>query len=389
MKKIGIVTSFQEYNYGAMLQAFALQKKIENLGYIAEIIWLKGGLVKFRDIRLKKILIMGIKLFFNLSLLKKTIKTYGKVYRKNITEESKSLFEKFYNENYKIKLKSYSKWKKIAKKDEYLGFLCGSDQIWNTTAVYIEPMYYLQFSPKNKRIAYAPSMGKDYIPKYNKNKLKKYIGEIPNLSIREEKGKELIRELTNREAQVVLDPTFLLSKEEWQKIFSITHFKKKKYILCYFLDIPIDNTYKFIKEVQKKYGLEAVFLPYKEEWQTNFNNYVQLAAGPKEFLEVLLNSEYVITDSFHGTIFSINFNIEFYTVKRQYGSNDSQESRITGILEKFNLLDRLIDSKEKNYEKLYEKINWHKVNEKLERERKDSEKYLKNSIEKLCKEGVK
>ncbi len=377
--KIGLVTSFQEYNYGAMLQAFALRYVINQSGDCCEIIWLDGGLVKFKDIRLKKIFMMFVKMITHPTVAKKTINTYKNAYSREMSEASKKRFIDFSDEYFNIVLNSYSNWKRIAATNKYKGFVCGSDQIWNSTAIYVEPMYYLQFAPIKKRIAYAPSLGKNFIPKYNEKIMKRYISSIPSISVREEQGARLIYELTGKNVRVALDPSFLISKSEWIDIFDLKK-KENDYILCYFLNEPTVQVYKKIVDIQKQTKSKIVFIPYLEEWHSKFNDYTYIDAGPIEFLDLVYNAKIVITDSFHGTAFSINFNRDFYVVKRQYGNNDSQESRITNLLSRYNLINRYSNGDDLN---LLNPIDWEYVNKKLDEQVSNSKKYLYDSIERL------
>lgn len=109
------------------------------------------------------------------------------------------------------------KIKSIAK--EAVACFSGSDQIWNSSTLYVDPLYYLRFAPKQKRVALSPSFGRNFIADYNKNKMKKWINDYPYLSVREDSGVKLIKELTGLEAQHLLDPTLIINSEEWRKTY--------------------------------------------------------------------------------------------------------------------------------------------------------------------------
>ena len=194
-RKIGIATLYTGFNFGSSLQAHAVKTLVEELGYDVEIWKVKGSIIKGRDIRLRKLFMMALKAIVVKGGFKQ-FKNYQKGYAKKASDESKEKFIQFANEFLPIRTLTYSKMRKLAKTQEYKAFICGSDQIWSGTALYVDPVYYLQFAPKERRIALAPSFGKDTIPDYNRKKIKKYISQIPYKSVREISGVNIIKELT-------------------------------------------------------------------------------------------------------------------------------------------------------------------------------------------------
>ncbi len=328
-KKIGIVTVYTGFNYGSALQAFATKTLLSSLGYDSEILKISGSLVPGRDIRVKKILNVLFRSMLHPGGVK-SLKNYGDSIKKPLSSESAEMFRQFTDYNIRPYEEKYNNLKKLAYSDEYCAFLCGSDQIWNSAVFYVDPFYYLRFAPGEKRIAFAPSFGRDFIPCYNKKKIKKYVSEIKYKSVREESGVELIKELTGDSAQVLIDPTLVLSKDEWIKNLKIKTKTEEKYLLAYFLDEPSEKAKKAVMEISKKYGLKIIGLPYSFEdtpWAENIAH-----AGPSEFVEYIKNASFVCTDSFHGTAFSLNFNIPFYTFERNYGNAGKQSARIQSIL---------------------------------------------------------
>lgn len=248
MEKIGIVTSARELNYGALLQAYALQCVLCAKGFDARLLWWANQKVSRRDVRLRKLFVIAWKFICNPSIIRKSIGAYGHTYTKDFTEKSKQLFQIYEDEYLKIKFLSYGQMKQFAQASDCRALIAGSDQIWNSYAVYVDPFYYLRFAPKNKRIAYAPSLGKNDIPAYNKNKIKKYVKDFKYLSVREKSGKKILEELTTLNVPVVLDPSFLLNNKQWESVERQVEVPEK-YILLYFLDEPNSECLEILKTI--------------------------------------------------------------------------------------------------------------------------------------------
>ena len=234
---IAIVNRTNLKNFGSVLQVYALCKAVNKLGHNVEVVWESGNMSKNFDIRFNKVIKIFTKLLAHPSLLKTTLKTLKGMGDAVVAPHQKQLFEEFVHSNFKRSFYSAKQIKQVASTERYQKFICGSDQIWSSTTLYPDPMFYLRFAPKDKRIAYAPSIGRDYIPDYNQSTLRKYISDIPYVSIREDEGRRLILDLTGRDVPVVADPTFLMSHNEWDKLKTDVDVPQF-YILCYFLDEP-------------------------------------------------------------------------------------------------------------------------------------------------------
>ena len=218
MRKIAIVNRTNLKNYGSVLQVYALCESIKNLGYDSEIIWEAGNVSKNYDLRIRKIISTGVKLLTHPRLISSTFSNVKYVQQHAISEKTIEMFDRFVDLFVKRKFYPVKKMKKNQVGEIYDKFVCGSDQVWCTTTTYVDPLMYLRFVPKEKRIAYAPSLGRNYIPSYNARQIRKYVNEIPYVSVREYTGKKLIRDLTGRDVPVVVDPTFLLHKLKWDEV---------------------------------------------------------------------------------------------------------------------------------------------------------------------------
>lgn len=368
MKKIGICTLFTGYNFGSALQAYASKVVVSKMNFEPKVFKISGSLVKGRDVRLNKMLILFTRMMMYSENKFNVVKSFKGNNKSDINETTIKEFNKFYSEKINPDIISYKKLKKVSKNDSYVAFVCGSDQIWNSTAFYVDPFYYLDFCPRGKRIAYAPSFGRTYIPTYNKKIIKKYLNNIDHLSIRENSGKKMIKDLLDRDVVVCLDPTLLLSKNEWKKALDIKKIDEN-YVFCYFLNEPSENAKNMIHKLEKEKNLKIIFInnPY------SFDNVIY--GGPETFLTYLSSASYVITDSFHGVAFSINFQKKFYVFDRNYVT-ENQSTRIKSLLNIIHL-DKTFEASNLIDEKYY---NFKQVEEILKKEKEKSLNYLKNSI---------
>jgi hypothetical protein len=377
MKKIGIATVHTGFNYGSSLQAYASKMVLNELGYKGVNLSLKGSIIKGRDVRINKIAVIAFRLMRQPHNIKKRVSVYSDNMSKPYSERSKELFNSFRLNKIQPNHCTWNQLKRLAKSDDYKAFLCGSDQIWNAEALYVDPQYYLRFAPKEKRIAFAPSFGRDNVADYNKKIMTKYIKDIPNLSVREESGVSIVKELTNKNAVQLIDPTMLLDGSKWDKYLELNEdvSESEKYILAYFLNEPSDYAKEYIKTLAQENKLKVIALPFEREETDWFD--IVADAGPVEFVQYVKNASYVCTDSFHGTAFAVNYEVPFYTFERQYGSAGKQSSRLASFLklvsleERFNPIMELIDAP----------IDYSGSKVVLENERKKSVEYLVNALQ--------
>jgi coenzyme F420-reducing hydrogenase beta subunit len=361
MNKVGLMTWFSHNNYGSVLQAFALKKIIESHGYNVEFINYEP------KVRKKTLFDMKPSYYYNQILNKIYLKKYAKNFL-NIND----IYEEFRHKHFIISNKCEGYKDLVEVCNQYQFVVCGSDQIWSPNVFDIN--YFLPFLEPNKKIAYAPSIGVSNISnEFILNKIKKLVSDFKNISFREENAIEL---LSCNNAKWVLDPTLLLTKDEWINTLNLKKYHKK-YILCYFLS---DNK-KFNKvanKLAKVTGLDIKYIPVNKNTLYKKND-IAWETGPKEFVELIYNASYVLTDSFHGALFSIIFNKEFNIFERFKNTNlESQNSRVYNILNKMNLNSRLISSF--NQININNQINYTEVNDKLEKYRSDSLNYLLNSF---------
>lgn len=375
MKKIAIMTWWNHANYGTALQVTAMSKVIEKLGYEVKVInYIPHGKVVTQEClkSVFKYIIERIKIIFNIMY---------------VNHERNKLFNLFLNKNLKFTRYCETSSDLFFLSSEFDGIVCGSDQIWSPSN--FNSKYFLDFVEDNKKIAYAPSIGCSYISDENiANEMSGLIGKFKHLSIRETKGAEIIKKLCNKVANVVLDPTLLLNKEEWLELLELNKSNNYKddYIFCYFLG---DNKkyWDCVKKISKKMNLSIKIVPMHKK-DISFGDSVE-KCDPRDFIDLINNAKFICTDSFHGIAFAINFNKEFIAFKRfSDNSEKSQNSRIYNILNLFGLEDRLLEDV-KFIPNLTSKINYKFINDILDSEREKSKQFLSDALNDVCNEKSK
>ena len=366
MKKIIIVTLFSVPNYGTVLQAYATQKILTSLGYSNKILNYTQKRLKFVNVTknsYKNLKNIRGKLYAVCSIGIRTIPNiiFKNKFRKFIKDYLVLTKEKFNDIN---QVKS-----RIPDADVYI---TGSDQVWNSNYNGgIDEVYYLTFvSKEKKKLAYSASLGMDDFKKEEKEAISKLLQQYNSLSVRELSACENLKKL-GFESKVVLDPTLLLNDVDWKKIEKEKKVKEK-YLLVYILgrDKDILN-YAFKIAFEKKLKIVKIGLDFLYSKKVYKN--IQYAS-PRQFIYLFRHAEYIITNSFHGIAFSINFNKQFEVILPK-----TYDTRLRSILSIFRIENRLISTKS---HQLLPDIDYDIVNKKLEELRKDSIEFLKNSIEK-------
>lgn len=332
--KVYTQTWYRGNNYGSVLQAYALPEVIRSLGYECEV--LAYAPTKLEQWRLK-ILYHGVRATIEYKINERAMK-----HAKNGDHEvidNLQVFDEF-RKNYMHITAPCSDAASIYRIcSEKAIFICGSDQIWNPYN--FNPAYFLNFVKDSKRkIAYAPSFGVEVLPNYSKKAIAKEVSTFAAVSVREKRGAELIKDLTGKEVKVAVDPTMLLSMDSWSSLLAERKVEKP-YLFCYFLSRN-DAYFEAAKEIAQMYNLELKVLPMvaadfaKEET-------IKEPIGPREWLGLVKNASFVLTDSFHCTLFAIRFHRQFYVLQRfADGDKRGQNSRIKTLLNMTELNDRLL-----------------------------------------------
>lgn len=313
MKKIGILTITRgPMNFGNRLQNYALQTVLEDLGARPETIY-AAELLKH------SIFLSRCK-----QLAKRFIKTSSR--RRHF-----DAFDRRYI--HASRLIRFGDHTPPALADEYDAFIAGSDQVWNPGFWFNSDFEYAAFAPEHKRFSYAASFGVDAIPPEHRQAVAARLRGMQAISVREERGAAIVRELTGRDAPVHVDPTMLLPPERYHAIEAPPAVAlPEKYLLTFFLGQLSEEARRFAQQTAQLAGLEMIEL---DDLPEN----ALFSCGPAHFLYLLHHAAYICTDSFHGTVFSILFQKPF-TVFERGGTATNMESRLTTLLGRMRLESR-------------------------------------------------
>lgn len=378
MKRIGIITIVKVNNYGAELQTLALQRKLSLMGYDSEIIdylFYKNLLHKREKIsrpffsyplknRIKEWL---LPIYENIKII-----PYRKEY--NIRKNG---FSSFHVRNTKFSPVCYKSYSELYNNPPIYDVYCvGSDQVWNPRCYTNLNPYFLTFAPKDaKKISYASSFGVKTLPENAKKQYCELLQNLDYISVREENGVQLVKDVSGKDAINVADPTLLLTKDEWKPIAKYDKVPNEKYILLYVLK---DSEYikNIAIELSRKTGLKVVRIckgAFKQDKKSD--NILNITdAAPDDFLGLIDKAEMVLTNSFHGTVFSILFEKDFYTIIKRGVENNSRQFSLLKTLD----IDRIKYEDESFIES--SSIDWTKVNKNLTEFRQKSVDYLNEAI---------
>jgi len=365
LSKIGIITFHRAVNYGALLQAYALEKAIEKLGAQCEIIdYRTSNIEKYyyrkvsADLKPKQF----IKKVLFLSQQKKRNRQFDEFTRKYLT-----MTKEVYS--------SKDKLKKV--NSRFDAFITGSDQVWNYECTSGDFTYFLDFVEDcEKKNSYAASFGKFNLKSNRYDQAMKLLDSFWSISVREEVGRKFIQNNINKTVEVHIDPTFLLGKNEWTKIAAEVN--KSEYILLYSVDL-MPSVLNVARKMAKDSGLDLILITLRNNFiKLNDREYNCSLCSPEEFLGYIKNAKFVITNSFHGTALSIILNKEFYMV---YNKDDGLDnSRLGMLLDSFLLSDRAVEYENAHRNK---NIDYSYVNQRINTKKADAVEYLKKVVNKV------
>lgn len=388
MKKIGMLTFYSEYNYGAMLQAYALQTKIKELGYSAEFIRFFDR--KFKEEKPTNAICRVKKILKNLKSVEFSIKKY--IINRHIGERKYSLFDDFVERYISTSRNAYYSLEDLKKADnEYDAFVTGSDMVWSDIGQNLDA-YFLTFASEGKRISYAPSLtGRENETVEQREQYKNWINRIDFLSCREKYGVNYISNITGRKAKQVVDPTLLIEKEVWKEKFHIEKRHGQPYILCYMFRGIKKAMMKKIKYYAEENNLRIIFIPMSvQETLYDLKNGSDASYGPKEFVELFYNASYVVTNSFHGLLFSLIMNKPFSLIHRGKGNEWlKHEERMTNILSLLDIENCFVNESDFDMNLNWD-IDYNIINSKISELRRDSLDYLSNALKSInCRQESK
>lgn len=368
-KKVGIITFHASHNCGSMLQAYALQCFLQKNGYNAEMIDFSSE---------------GQKALYSLynknKSLKFVIRNFVFHLHARRLKNTRKRYEDFKNKYFNLTNYSTSKSDEII--DDYYAVIAGADQVWNTTISDYDDAYFLNWVKNAKKISYAPSFGAKNPIEYAKDieKIKKYLKDFKYLSIRENNGQKWIEELIGKKVPVVLDPTLIIDKEDYEKITAKELNLPEKYIFYYSPSYSL-NINKLVRKISKKHKLPVIAFNGKAFYLRgmNFSGFkLPDFEGPTAYLQLMKNASMVITTSFHGAIFSTVYKKNFWAVKNggMFGSDD----RVLTLANQLHIEDRLIPIKFDLDFDYMQKVDYAEYDIKLKEKREFSENYLLSAL---------
>lgn len=351
MKKIGLLTFHQVTNYGAVLQCYALRKKILHLNYECNIIPYSCSQLRMNE------KIMNISKNPVVSMAK-TISQYSGNIRKRAS------FDTFLREKCGMKdiTSEEVNW-------DYDAIVVGSDQVWNIKLTNYDLTYFINNNDTCKKISYAASFGENNFEFSDLEKLNPYLERFDSISVREKYAKKILNSICINDSTVVCDPVLLLEKEEWLQFIEKERKVQEPYILVYCIE-KSKTVFEYARKKSKELGAKILYLNQNIIRENKDFTYIR-GASPSEFLNYIYHAEFVVTNSFHGTAFSIVFNKKFAVDKFWH---NRENLRVNEILEKFNLMYRTIQSL--NEEKIAVDWNYNAVIKKLNQIRRESQEYL-------------
>lgn len=378
MKKIGIITIIDYDNYGNRLQNYATQEVLKSIGCETVTI-VNSPYMKSRV----------FELLFKVKKAnpKQTIKyfiLFLKIIRYRLFKSSK---EKRYIKMNEERIKSFKQFTHdniietdyvitqgnipLNLGDKYDYFIVGSDQVWNPNFRGGSTIDFLTFAPINKRIAYSASFGISVLPEEYVESYKLLLSQMEYISVREKAGADIVRRLTERDVEVLVDPTLMIEKEKWLTIAKRSkHKPTNPYLLTYFLGDRSVEINEFINRIKQEYKLEVIHM-------ADISDTLRYATDPGEFLDYINTSKIFFTDSFHGAVFSILFEKPFIITDR-VSKTPSMNSRIDTLLTKFQLEDRKWENI-KGKDNVFD-VDFSHISQILEVERKKSLDYLRRAL---------
>lgn len=365
--RIGLITMHNVCNFGAVLQTYAMTVILNNLGHECTVIDYVPNVRK------------GLRVYFpierDLPFIRK-IMSWIKWLPVRIGWATP--FNKFMAEKYVLTSKKYiGNGSLVANPPIFDAYITGSDQVWNSASTDgLNEDYFLSFVPKGKRkISYAASISSDHLGYKEDDVIRGYLKDYTAISVREKQGVSLLKSIGIDNIEHVLDPTILLSLDDWIHIANESSIEQNdKYLLMYVLG-SMPKLTEYAQKIASQRNLKVVKLGWDFRKPRGVDRIISFGT-PQDFVKLFLNAEYVVTNSFHGTAFSINFNKDFMSFP-----SSPNNPRFMSLLKMFELQERCL-KEESKLEDFVSGIDYTNVNEVLQDERKISLNFLQNALKK-------
>jgi len=379
---LGVCLKYMMRNYGSQLQARATIKIFEDCGLEYEILnyTKKGLLFRLKNLHrlFNPVIIDNLLLSFQ---KKKALSAIPQVGERN------QLFDNYSRQHFSKKTVNVDYYKDLQKiAEKYDAVITCSDQLWSPAALGTN-FYDLMFVPNHiRKISLASSFGVSQLLSNQKKKTKRFLDRIEYISMRENEGAKIVKELTGRDVPVLLDPVFFYDKKEWESIVPIKYEYSFSYLLCYFLGSNVEYR-KRVKEFAHKNKIKIVAINFCNsyvEYDKSFGDFVPYDVDPDRFLNILRGASYVCTDSFHGAAFSIIMQKKFVIFNRYSdGTSISRNSRINSLCDNLGLGECRGDEHTDLSVLFANDINYAEVNKRIKQYKYKAEMYLNNAFKGL------
>ena len=351
-KRIGILTFHRALNYGAILQTYALQKALEHCGADARVIDYRAEFNERRFERQK------------LRTLLKPRQLYGVIFRNSYMLFDRKAFEAFYR-RMKFTNPCDQRHDLLAECNALDRIVVGSDQVWNLACTEEDDAYFLPFvEERDKKCSYAASFGFEQIPSVYRQAYKTYLQDFSMISVREKSGVKIVKDLIGKQADDHVDPTLILTRDEWASIAENTLVPGKPYVLLYLMSED-RKLLQFAKTLARQKNCAVYYINDRLFKLRGAKNVRQIT--PEQWLGLFQNAAYICTNSFHGTAFSVNMNKQFFL---RYIPRSIANTRLQSIVDEYGLGGRLVE----NWNG--EELAYSAINEKLDANRKKALRYL-------------
>lgn len=373
-------TIFQGDNFGSSLQAYALKNYIQNTFNVDCIV------IERKEVGYKAILFSLNNKLVNITKSLLSVRLFVESWTSHLSKGSRSpcfsakileRFQKFTSEKIAPVYLSLYELKQLANQDDCLLCITGSDQVWNPTGTHINKENFLLFSPKGKNLSYAASIGASQIPYYNELSFRKGVSNIRFLSVREQTGQFLLQRKYGLKAQLCVDPVLLVGRYFWENyIKGSVH--TEPYVFAFFLNKPSQEAMEMMKYYEKTGIVVKVLSRDGNNEYYGHSNRIE-NTDPFSFLTLVKEAYSILTDSFHGMMFSLIFEKDFYIFERNYGKHVSQSSRIESLLNRLSINARYI--RKGNMGSSFDKLDYSRITPLLENDRIKSVQFLADAFQ--------
>lgn len=383
--RIGCVIAYAEghNNYGTSLQGYATLRMVRALGYQPEAILYRKQFTLLQKIKLVVMMVLCGGTSGKLRVVKERIhRALHPDFARNLAVRTRAV-DRYKAEKLLPWFREYRGYEALRRGSlNYAAVLVGSDQVWSPMSLYTGFYNLLFVDDSVPKLSYASSFGVSTLPSFQIRRTREYLERFTRIGVREVRGKEIVESISGKQATVVADPTLLLTREEWaEEIRDCRTPSAEPYIFCYLLGTNAEAR-AAVRELKAATGLKVIAIRHLDEYvaeDESLGDEAPYDVSPDDFVKLISEAEYVCTDSFHCTVFSIIFHRRFMTFYRfRQGSRTSRNSRIDSLLGLLGLQQRLYTGN--IVEQIRQPIDYERVDGTLRGFREQSLRFLEDSL---------